>query len=84
MFAPHLITFGNKKWQVRVEEVQRRLQNKKKIFHDLLKNKICILANKFTPGGRGSSNDGNTVRRIFKVYRESARIRTKILSSDFM
>jgi hypothetical protein len=74
-----------KKWQVRVEEVQQRLKNKnKKIFHDPLKNKMCILANKFTPGGNGSSNDGNTVTEIFKIYQESARIRTKILSSDFM
>jgi len=33
-----------------------------------------ILANKFTPGGSGSSKGGNTVRRIFKVYEESASI----------
>jgi hypothetical protein len=32
LFAPHLIPFGNnKKWQARVEEDQRRLQNKKNI-----------------------------------------------------
>jgi hypothetical protein len=33
-----------------------------------------ILANKFTPGGSGSSKGGNTVTRIFKMYRVSARI----------
>jgi hypothetical protein len=33
-----------------------------------------LLVNKAKPGGSGTSNDGNTARRFFKNYRESARI----------
>jgi hypothetical protein len=74
VFAPHLILFGNKKngkyeWK-KIKECYK-IRN---IFHDLFKNEMGILANKFTPGGSGSSQGGNTVRRIFKMYRESARI----------
>jgi len=31
----------------------------RKIFHDLFKNEKDILASIFTPGGSGSSKDGN-------------------------
>jgi hypothetical protein len=33
-----------------------------------------LLVDKVKPGGGGTSNDGNTARRFFKNYRESARI----------
>ena len=63
-----------KKWQARGEEDQRKVQNKKQAIQDLLKNEMGLLVDKAKPGGSGTSNDGNTARRFFKNYRESARI----------
>ena len=65
MFAPHLISFGNKKWQARGEEDQQKLKNKKK-NQDLLKNEMSLLVNKVKAGRSRMSNNGNTARRLFK------------------
>jgi hypothetical protein len=63
-----------KKLQARGEEDQRKVQNKKETIQDLFKKEMGLLVDKVKPGGGGTPSDGNTARRFFKNYRESARI----------
>lgn len=61
------------KWQARTKEEKQKVEIQKKHIQDQFRIRLGLLVDKPKPGF-GSSNDGNTARRFFHNYEESAKI----------
>jgi hypothetical protein len=55
-----------KKWQVRQPEERELFANRKKRVQEDFKTQLGLLVDHVKPGGSGTSNDGNTARRLFR------------------
>lgn len=63
-----------KKWSVRKESDKVMLKNRKEEIKKKFKLEMGLYVDKPRPGGRGNSNDGNTARRFFRHWEQSAKI----------
>lgn len=63
-----------KKWQIRTAEHKQIMLDKKKYIQSRFKTEIGLIVDKPRSGGCGNSNDGNTARRFFQNWEQSAQI----------
>lgn len=63
-----------KKWQVRSIEEKDLLARRKKSIQDQFRQKLGLIVDKPRTGGSGTSNDGNTARKLFYNSEISAEI----------
>lgn len=62
-----------KKWQIRKSDIEEFNQQKQKI-QTLLWQHMSVKVDKPRPGGNGTSNDGNTARKVFSQHRLFAEL----------
>lgn len=63
-----------KKWQARTAEHKKTVSERKTIIQSKFKKEMGLIVDKPRSGGCGNSNDGNTARRFFKNWEQSAQI----------
>ena len=62
------------KWQVRSEEDKKSVETRKSAIQNGFKLRLGLIIDTPKAGESGTSNDGNTARRFFANYSESAEI----------
>lgn len=62
-----------KKWQTRKED-RDKLKARKFEIQKQFRSEMGLIVDQVCPGGAGTTNDGNTARRFFRNYEDSARI----------
>lgn len=61
-------------WQARTPEHKQIVLEKKQYIQTKFKTELGLIVDKPRSGGCGNSNDGNTARRFFQNWEESAKI----------
>lgn len=65
---------GIKKWSARNPGEKRKFKARKKAVQRKFKKQMGLIVDKARSRGAGNSNDGNTARRFFNDWEQSARI----------